>query len=275
MKQYVGYRDRDTMGAINLPELSEDEVKKAVATDLGSQNFQMEKYEIRPASENPLGFLGDHCRITVNVTVKGKQKLLHYFEKKIPTKQSSHYEYAQRTRAFFKEIELYKTLIQDLEDAIDPAREKLKWKPDFYYSRGAEIFVVEDLSFQDFYMLPERSLVDLEHAHVTIDAMAVMHAASLIFEEKLNAGKAQTRSMKFVAGKRATIWDLYDYLLFETEASDEKGHPGNTFWEAGVHSQLPVVDLLPDLNDTQRQALRENLVEKMRLVLQFVKPSKT
>lgn len=262
------------MGVIKLAELSEEEVKKTVAADLGSPNFQMLNYKILPASDNPLGFLGDHCRITVRVNFKGEEKLLHYFEKKIPTKASSHYDYAVRTGAFFKEIELYKTLIKDFDDAMDPAREKMKWKPDFYYSRGAEIFVVEDLSFQDFYMLPERSMADLEHTQITIDAMAVMHAATLIFEEKLNTGKSKTRSTKFIPGKRTNIWDLYANLFFETEASDEKGHPGNTFWEAGIRSQLAIIDHLPNSTETQKQALQKHLKEKMRLCLEFVKPSK-
>lgn len=258
---------------VNLPELSEEEIRKAVTEDLSTSSFTLKEYQIRPASDNPLGFLGDHVRIRIDVQVAGKNKVLHYFAKKIPTKVLSHYEYAQKTGAFYKEIELYKTLFKDFKDAIDSAH--MNWLPKFYFSRGADIFIVEDLAVDGFYMLPERSTMDLEHLKKAIDAMAVMHAASFIFEEKLNAGRIKTRSTKFTPGVRATIGDLYPNLIFETEASDIKGHPGNTFWEAGFRSQQAIIDLLPDYSPEQRQLIKDNLSDKLRLALQFVKPSKT
>jgi len=259
--------------AVHLDEFTEQEIRKAVAVDLGITNFQLLNFDIRPASDNPLGFLGDHVRITVNVLVDGDEKSRHYFGKKVPTKILSHYEYAQKTGAFYKEIELYKTLFFDFQKALDPKRSVQKWMPNFYFSRGADMLIVEDLSVDGYSMLPERSFMDLEHVMATVDAMAVMHSASYIFEEKLNSGKVRTRSAKFTPGTKTNIGDLYPNLIFETEASDIKGHPGNTFWEAGFRSQMPVIDLLPDYTPEQRQKIKDNLTEKLRSCLQMVKPS--
>jgi len=268
------FQDTKNQMAVHLEEFSEQEIRETVAADLGTTNFQLLNFDIRPASDNPLGFMGDHVRITAHVLVDGVQKSRHYFGKKIPTKVLSHYNLANETGAFYKEIELCKTLFNDFQKALDPKRSVRKWMPNFYFARLSDMLIMEDLSVDGYSMLPERTLMDLEHAMASVEAMAVMHSASIIFEEKLNSGKAKTLSAKFTPGTKTNIGELYPNLIFETESSDVKGHPGNTYCEAGYRSQVPLVDFLPDYTLEQRQKIKCNLVEKMRLMLQFVKPSK-
>ena len=48
-----------------------------------------------------------------------------------------------------------------------------------------------DLALDGFYMYPERTVLDLAHSEKAVEIMAVMHAASFIFEEKLKLGKVK------------------------------------------------------------------------------------
>lgn len=49
-----------------------------------------------------------------------------------------------------------------------------KWCPEFYFARGAEILVVEDLCPQGFYMYPERALMELDHIIATVRAIYLL-----------------------------------------------------------------------------------------------------
>ncbi|KAL0276416.1 UNVERIFIED_CONTAM: hypothetical protein PYX00_003998 [Menopon gallinae] len=221
-----------------------------------------------------MGFLGSHAKITATVTTKTGVKELHYFVKKMPTAVPEHLEYAAKTRAFYKEIELYKTLLQDLKDA--QKSKMTKWCPEYYYSRGEELVVTEDLSAEGYYMLPERTLMDEDHIKASLKAVAAMHAGSFVFEEMFNRGEVGTRSPTFKTGRaegRVTLGEIYSHLTFETEASDQPGHPGNTFYEVGIRGQLNIVDLLPGLSQPRRENIKAKLPDILRKMMQLVKVS--
>lgn len=254
--------------------VTRDEVFLIVQRTLSTDDFDLNKFIVKAASEHPMGFLGSHAKIFATVTTKSGVRELRYFVKKMPTAVPEHLEYAIKTRAFYKEIELYKTLFQDLKEA--QKSKTTKWCPEYYYSRGEEMVVTEDLSAEGYYMLPERTLMDEEHIKASLKAMAAMHAGSFIFEEVLNRGEIGTRSPTFKKSdreSRVTLGEVYSHLTFETEASDEIGHPGNTFYEAGIRGQLNIVDLLPGLSQPRRESIKRQLPDILRKMLQLVKVS--
>ena len=255
-------------------------IKNVLKTD----NFTIDSAIVVPASEDTLGFLGEHYKAIFSIKISNEIKNFEYFVKKIPKKVPQHYEYARKTRAFFKEIQIYKTLFTDLKSGQgdDDDDNKTKWHPDYVYSKGEDVLVLENLTNLNYYMYPERSYMDEEHFNATIKALAAMHASSIAFEKKFNEGKIK-KSMspnlnKFKSNENnmagITIGELYSHLTFETEASDEKGHPGNTFHETGIKSQLKIIDLLPGYTQEEKMIINDKLPDVMRKFYQLVKPSK-
>lgn len=255
-------------------EISKEEVFQAVVNDVGeSKDFQDFKYSIVPASKEPLGFMGEHVRIIVETSINNSPTKLQYFAKKIPTKTAPQKEYAEKTRAFYKEIELYKTLFEDMHKALSPTRRHLKWRPICYLTRDWDLLIVEDLSLQGYYMLPERTLIDLQHLKVAIKTMARMHAGSMIFEEKLKTGQCTTQSTRISDQKEVLIKDLYPNLIFESECTDDPSHPGHTFWEVGIKSQCAIIDLLPGYTPEQKERIRNKFPDTIRQVYRMLEPS--
>lgn len=251
--------------------LSKEEVLKIIETDLNTKKFNLLDYEIKPASENPMGFLGDHMKVKGNVKIEDTTKEVTYFVKKIPSEVPEHLEYAQKTRAFYKEIELFKTLFNDLKDAQNP-KIRTKWRPDYFYSRDYEVVVIEDLSINGYYMLPERTLMDEAHIKASLKGMAAMHAASFVFEEKFNQGKIGHRS-PFFTKKTGKIGDIYDHLKFEGEVIDEPGHPGYLLCTAGIRSELAIVDLLPGYTQAEKEKIKKELPNRLRNIFELAKSS--
>ncbi|KAK6620666.1 hypothetical protein RUM43_010961 [Polyplax serrata] len=258
-------------------ELEQEEILKILKNDLGHEDFKLEEFKEKPASDIPLGFLGDHCKVQVIVSVSGERQTLFYFLKRMPTKVPQHLEYAVEVKAFYKEIELYKTLFVDLKNGqADLQGSMTKWRPEYFYSRGSDVFVLEDVSLQGYYMYPERCLMDEDHMRPSLVAMAAMHAASIVFEVKFNQGKVKTMSPNktepFTKGQ-VTLGDMYSHLTFETEFSDKKGHLGHEFVEAGIRSQVEVSKLLTGSSVEEKIKIGEELPGVLRRVYQLVKPS--
>lgn len=255
-------------------KLSRDEVEAVVRQSLNSGDFHLVGYQLRPASESPLGFLGEHLKLRVEFRQDGgKIRERHFFVKTIPSSVPQHMKYALETRAFFKEIEMYKTLFADIKKG---QKNPTKWCPDYFYSRGEELLVVEDLSVMGYYMLPERTLMDEEHVRASLRAMAAMHAGSLVLQEKLRAGVVTSLSPNYEKYKKkadVTLGELYAHLTYETEVSDIKGHPGNDFMEVGFKSQLPLVDLMEGYTNQEKNKIKEKLPHALRRILPLVKPS--
>ncbi|KAL0276418.1 UNVERIFIED_CONTAM: hypothetical protein PYX00_003999 [Menopon gallinae] len=255
-------------------KLSRDEVEIVVRQCLKSKDFRLVGYQLRPASESPLGFLGDHLKLRTVVERDGSEnEERHFFVKAVPSSLPQHTKYALATRAFFKEIELYRTLFADIREAQE---KPTKWCPDYFFSRGEELVVVEDLSVEGYYMLPERTLMDEDHIRASLRAMAAMHAGSLVLQEKLRKGAVTSLSpnyKKYRERTDVTLGQLYSHLTYETEVSDIKGHPGNTFMEVGFKSQIPVVDLLEGYTHQEKTKIKEKLPHALRRILPLVKPS--
>lgn len=253
-------------------DISFQEIQIAVKNDLATDNFQVTDFGTKQASETPLGFIGDHVRILVNTIINGEKKQLQYFGKKIPTKMELHRIYAENTRAFYKEIEMYKTLFDDMEKAVSG---KLRqWRPKCFYTRDWDLLIVEDISLKNYYMLPERTLMDYDHVHSSIKTISQMHACSIIFEEKLNQGLCETKSPNFK--KNSQFWiikDLYPNLIFESECTDKPGHLGFTFWEVGIIGQTALVDYLPGYTDEQKESIKKSFPDTVRQVYRMLEPS--
>lgn len=263
------------MEAINECILSRKQVFSIVSKDLGGYNFEIKNYKIKPVGENPMGFLGEHKKLEVDVILKDKdeKEKLIFFVKKTPSDVPSHREYLEKMGCFFKEIGMYKYVFNGFNKVLP--ENIIKWKPNFYYSMDDDLFVIEDLCVSGYYMYEERTLMDKEHILASLKSMAAMHASSIILEEKLKEGKIKIDRMpKIKDVKKLTIFDIYQDLLFETETTEIVGHPGNTSREVAIKAKLHIIDYLKNYTDDERIKIKKEFPDRMRRLFKLAKPSK-
>ncbi|KAL0276420.1 UNVERIFIED_CONTAM: hypothetical protein PYX00_004001 [Menopon gallinae] len=234
--------------------LNEEEVSEVVRSFAGD-HCELVSYAVDPARDHPSGFLGEHKRLRINFRRgKGDEEKI-CFVKKMPEKVPVQWEYLKRVRCFEKEIGMYRTVFPELERSAEGVA---KWRPECYFSKGEELLVLEDLAQEGYCMYAERKLMDEEHILLTLQALARMHACSIIYEAGEN---------------RKPIREAFSKYLFETVATAEKGHPGNTSHEAAISAQLKLVDLLPDYTPQQKEVIKRDLPFRMRRIFTLVKPS--
>lgn len=261
------------MGSKTEVILTNEEILKVVEKHLKHNNFSLKDVIVKPAGENPLGFNGEHAKITVTVTVNKQNIDLHYFVKKTPNAVQAHREYLDKARCFYKEIGLFKSLLVDLTNARKFFKRVEKWYPECYFYKNEDIIVLEDVSVEGYFMVPERTFLDEDYILRCLDSIAAMHASSIIFEEKLKAGEIDTVSEEGDSKKLKTIGELYENLLFETEATGDKEHPGNWIYETGIQAFVELVDLLPKYTTDEKILIKKKLPNEMRKIYDLVKAS--
>lgn len=234
--------------------LNEDEVKQVLRSFAGD-NCELVEYSVDSARDQPSGFLGEHKRLRVKFVRdrSGEEEIC--FVKKMPENVPVQREYLKRVRCFYKEIGMYRTVFPELERSAEGVE---KWHPECYFFREEELLVLEDLAQKDYSMYPERNLMDEEHILLTLEALARMHACSLIYEAGEN---------------REKIPEIFSKYLFETTATAEKGHPGNKSHEAAISAQVKLVDLMPGYSPQQKEVIKRELPTRMRRLFTLVKPS--
>lgn len=260
------------MGSKTEEILNKEEILKVVKTNLKHDNFTLKDVIVKPAGENPLGFNGEHAKITVTVIINGQNTDLHYFVKKTPNAVQAHREYLDKAKCFYKEIGLFKSLLIDLTNARKFYKRVEKWYPECYYYKNEDIIVFEDVSVDGYYMVPERMFLNKDYILKCLDSIAAMHASSIIFEEKLKIGEIRTISENRGSNLKS-IGELYKNLLFETEATGDKNHPGNWVYETGIKAFVELVDLLPNYTNDQKIIIKKKLPNEMRRIYDLVKPS--
>lgn len=106
--------------------LSEKDVFKILKKCFGNE-IQISGYEISPKSETPLGYLGNHFVLRVNLVTRGVQSKKNLFVKTLNGSDVSH-----EAKIFQKEVDFYRVLLENLKRTVD----KPNWSAEFYYGDG-------------------------------------------------------------------------------------------------------------------------------------------
>ncbi|KAM7354261.1 uncharacterized protein ACRADG_005993 [Cochliomyia hominivorax] len=150
-------------------------------------NFEVNYYKLKPISEDPSGFLGNHRYLFVEVSKKNPQQPdavqnLRFFTKSAPMEIASRMEYMEEFGVFKKEIAVYRDVLPRLQEIFEGIA------PKCYYADNNWL-VFEDLHQQGYKMGsgPGRDgLLDYPHLKCTVKTLAAMHAASIIYEVREN-----------------------------------------------------------------------------------------
>lgn len=96
--------------------LSEKQVHHVVKQAVGADVWSLQEYEVRTAADGLAGFLGDHMRATLRVTVDGEEKNIHLFIKCIPMNNKPKAEFIENNGYFKRERYMFQVLEEIRDD---------------------------------------------------------------------------------------------------------------------------------------------------------------
>lgn len=156
--------------------------------------FRLVSYQVRRLSEEPVGYLGDHYLLDVNLREKmvhyspeeeekyAEEEYISFFVKVIPDNVPKLADYIKEMGCFRKEILLYKHVIPRLQDVMIGTRPFVSTA---YFTKGDRMIVFENLTSEGYSIVEHtKHLLDFEHLKVALQAVAKLHASSLILEER-------------------------------------------------------------------------------------------
>ena len=189
-----------------MSQLSEDECSEIVKKYLHNSEFELLEWNIKNIHGTKPGFLGVPTNLTINVLHNGmtNSKTLQFFVKHVPNGNSKLEDLVRTLRVFYKESEIYVNILTTLKPYIIG-----NIFPEFFYTRTEDILVLEDLCLLGLKTKPIHEICDVAHCEITIRALAKLHAASIVYEEK-NCVKLN---------------ELYPNLFFETLFIDDPSNP--------------------------------------------------
>lgn len=160
--------------------LSLEEVTEVAKSVLNSEVDSVE-YSIRPYSEGKLGYLGSHYCLTVIATMrKKKTATLLLFLKTLPHEIPEQVEYVIQNGFFKQEMLFYNTIMPLLRNEYHGEL----WAPMCYKMKN-NLLIFEELIDKGYSMRDK--LLDKTLMRAGLNAIARLHAASLMAEERLGS----------------------------------------------------------------------------------------
>ncbi|XP_065356840.1 uncharacterized protein LOC135951176 [Calliphora vicina] len=156
------------------------EAKEQEQQEIG-HDFDINYYKLKPISEDPSGFLGNHRYLIVEISKKNavnqdSVQKLRFFTKSAPMEIASRMEYMEQFGVFKKEIAVYRDVLPRLQEIFEGIA------PKCYYADNNWL-VFEDLHQQGYKMGSGRDgLYDREHLKCAVKNLAALHSASLVYE---------------------------------------------------------------------------------------------
>lgn len=166
-------------------------------------------------------------------------KSINFFTKLPPPSTSPQYDFIQQCGTFKKEVALYTTVFPEVLDGLDN-----RCIPECFLGLEDDVIVLEDMAHSGYEMADKFKPFDFEHCKTLMKTLAGFHAKSLIFEELYQKNLHD----EFSHCMQETLWPL-------------KGGRGTAMFDAAVKGIVSMIDLIPDLNEKQREKFKAKVID--------------
>ncbi|XP_023015326.2 uncharacterized protein [Leptinotarsa decemlineata] len=239
----------------NVEVISKENISEALAKKLKTKHFVILRYRNEPHQEKN-GLLGDHIIIFVTIlNAEGIEENISFFLKLFP-KEAAPAKFAEGLGAFRKEVFIYSMLEEFIEKGVDIAANVA---PKCYLAEYNKHLVLDNLLEEGFKMLDKHETLDFESVLIVLQALAKLHAASIIYEEKLNKN----------------LLEEYEEDLEESFYNDREGFINSRGIEASIKcvvKEIEIFDFPPILSSGK--CFAEIAITTCLKIYQLVKPSK-
>ncbi|EFA03937.1 uncharacterized protein LOC103312982 [Tribolium castaneum] len=208
---------------LQRPALSEDEVSQILRKKLESDKFIIVSFTLDMLGEW-IGLCGDHAILNVNIKpgndLKTSETRFTFFVKLFP-RVPFVIEFIEGTGAFKKEIFMYKLFAVMEDEEIKTLDECI---PRCYFASDKYI-VMDNLIEKGYKSLNKHEVFDWDSVKVALEALARLHASSLLYEEK----------------KSRRLTDLYEFA--ESYYNDREDFPLKKEINAAITGVLNSIEL--------------------------------
>ncbi|CAG9561568.1 unnamed protein product [Danaus chrysippus] len=128
-------------------------------------------YDIQPAAQGLIGFLGDHLKVTLRVKRNETLEKIQLFIKTVPMYNKPKADFITENCFYEKEALIYKII-----DEMDETDGNDSWSPKSLIHND-RVLAMLDLSVDGYKSLPVLEYFDRNHVLVTASAIARFHAA--------------------------------------------------------------------------------------------------
>lgn len=235
--------------------------------DKYNAKFRVLSYEVKRLSEEPIGYLGDHYFLNVVLREKmvhyseeeeeyAEEEYLSFFMKILPEQVPKLADYVREMGCFKKEIQLYTHLIPRLQDVTIGMK---PFAPRAYLTKNEKLLVFENLQAEGYRMVKNnKSLLDFAHLEVALKAVAKLHAASLVLEERT----------------KQPITKLYSGHLNENVYIDDEKYVRKTNLENAIKALSELIKRIDKYKNSDRlDFILEKFPHVIRKIYDFAKPS--
>lgn len=219
---------------------------------LNADGYELVGYNFKPFDDTNISLLADYSFLTVNVRVI-ESNTLHECSYIIKTKPKKLLEtnlhYVTKTRAFYKEPEIYNTVLKDFDNLKD-----MKVNPDCFLAEPEKFIILDDLFGFGYKKVDHKKEINLQHCEAALESLAKLHASTFLLENS----------------KSKKVNELYPDVMFETLFSDDMQHPG-------FHSLCTAINALESIIGTYfshfSQSVCKDAVALLRNLPFMMKPS--
>ncbi|KAG7211764.1 hypothetical protein KM043_011009 [Ampulex compressa] len=215
-------------------------IRKKLRQD-SMDDFSLIEYEVVPIDEVN-GYMGQYFTLKATVACAKsplETRNINFFTKIHPPMGSPQYEFMQEYGCFKKEVALYTTFFPEVLDGLDK-----RCIPECFLGLEDDVIVLEDMAHSGYVMTDKFKPFDFEHCKVLMRTLAKFHAKSIIFEELYKKNLQE----KFSHCMQETLWPL-------------KEGRSKPMFEAAVKGVVSMIELIPELNEEQRESFRKKIVE--------------
>lgn len=205
-----------------------------------TDDFSLVKYEIMPLN-GMNGFMGQYFTLKIVVACPKSSletKSIKFFIKTLPPISSPQYGLVQEVDLLNKEAALYTKVFSEMLDDSDK-----RCIPECFLEIDNYMIILEDMVSNGYIVADKFTPFDFQHCEIIVRALAKFHARSFIFEQQY----------------KKTLYDEFSYCMQET-LWPRTGIKSKAMFDSAVKSIVPIIDLLPGLNDDQRSDFKEKFV---------------
>lgn len=225
----------------------------------GHRDYKLVDFHFTSLDAGLAGFLGAHNWLTVRTKNKNKEEKVSFFSKLESVDGGKMSEFGKQIRAYENEILFYEILMPEFNKYHRKMDESII--PKFYFSRS-NLVVMEDCSQTGFVGTKSEDILDVDHIKLILAALAKLHAASIIYEEKKSAE----------LGREYRIWEDYSEYLLEKFMRDDPNYLGYQWHIASVKCIHAIIDRLPE-EEISREEFKQKFDELAHSCFELSKPA--
>lgn len=180
---------------------------------MSEKDYEVISFEYLP-SDSGFSIFHEFSILKLSVKIKESGKIVESsFLLKTPPKTKSCAEFVSKIKAFHKESSVYKQILNGFNNQTN------KFGPDCFLA-SEKVIALDNAFDLGFKKLDINKELNLHQCELVLEALAKLHAGSLIMEES----------------KKTNIPNMFPDVLFETLYSDETNHPGFDFMCTGINT---------------------------------------